>query len=105
VRLWNTSTWEQVEILQHGTSVYSVVFTPNGARLAAGCADNSIRFWDVSSRQEVTELRGHGAYVKTLAFSPDGTRLASVSGDFTVRVWDTVSARERSQAETPREGP
>jgi WD40 repeat protein len=77
--------------------VYGLAFTPDGTRLATGCADNSIRFWDVPTCQEVAELRNHGAYVKALAFSPDGTRLASASGDFTVRLWDTLSARERGK--------
>ncbi len=58
--------------------------------MAIGCGDNTIRLWDVATRQEVCELRGHEAYVHAVAFSPDGTRLASASGDSTVRIWDTV---------------
>jgi WD40 repeat protein len=100
VRLWNTTTWKEVAILKQGTTTYGIAFTPDGTRLATGCADNSIRFWDVLTGQEVTELRSHGSYVKAVTFSPDGTRLASASGDNTVRVWDTLSARERGQQAT-----
>jgi WD40 repeat protein len=78
--------------------VYAVAFSPDGSRLATGCEDNTIRSWDVATRQEVAELRGHKAYVHALAFDPDGARLASASGDFTVRIWDTPppnSARAR----------
>jgi WD40 repeat protein len=74
-----------------------VAFSPDGTRLAAGCADNTIRLIDVARRQEVAELRGHTDYVHALAFSPDGTRLASGSGDATVRVWDTLSVRQRAR--------
>jgi WD40 repeat protein len=70
--------------------VYGVAFTPDGTRLACACANNTIRLWDVATRQEAVDLRGHGAYVHAVAFSPDGSRLASCSGDFTVRVWDTI---------------
>jgi len=74
-----------------------VAFSPDGTRLAAGCRDNTVRLFDVVSRQEVAELRGHTDYVHAVAWSPDGTRLVSGSGDFTVRVWDALSAQERSR--------
>ena len=76
---------------------------PDGRRLAAGCADNSIRLWDVATARraggkelleaEVAELRGHEDYVHAVAWSPDGTRLLSASGDHTVRVWDSLLRR------------
>ena len=80
---------------------------PTARRLAAGCADNSIRLWDVATARraggkelleaEVAELRGHEDYVHAVAWSPDGTRLLSASGDHTVRVWDSLSAQERAR--------
>jgi WD40 repeat protein len=75
----------------------SLAFSPDGTRLAAGCADNTIRLIDVASRQEVAELRGHTDYVHAVAWSPDGTRLVSASGDFTLRVWDSLSVQERAR--------
>ena len=67
--------------MPHGNRVYGLAFSPDGTRLAIGCGDNTIRLWDVATRQEVCELRGHESYVHAVAFSPDGTRLASASGD------------------------
>jgi WD40 repeat protein len=77
--------------------VYGLAFSPDGTRLAIGSGDNTIRLWDVASRQEVCQLRGHDSYVHAIAFSPDGTRLASASGDLTVRIWDTVPPSVRAQ--------
>jgi WD40 repeat protein len=77
--------------------VYGLAFSPDGTRLAAACRDNTIRLWDVATREAVAELRGHADYVHAVAFSPDGTRLVSGSGDFTVRIWDTVSPQRRAR--------
>jgi hypothetical protein len=75
--------------------VYALAFSPDGARLASGSNDTSIRLWDVASGEPADVLRGHSDYVFSLAFLPDGSALVSGSGDSTVRVWDTRPARVR----------
>ena len=97
VRLWDAQTHEQLAVIPVGSIVYGVAFSPDGTRLAAGCADSTIRLIDVATRQEVANLRGHTDYVHAVAWSPDGTRLVSGSGDFTVRIWDALSPAVRSQ--------
>ena len=81
-----------------GSKVYGVAFSPDGTRLAVGCADTTIRLIDVAHRHEVVALRGHTDYVHAVAWSPDGTRLVSGSGDHTVRVWDSLSIQARARA-------
>jgi WD40 repeat protein len=97
IQLWETATWESVDILRPGSKVYGLTFSKDDRRLASACADNTIRFWDVVTRQEVAELHGHGNYVHSIAFSPDGTRLVSGSGDNTLRIWDTLPSRDRER--------
>ncbi|KAF2827736.1 WD40 repeat-like protein [Ophiobolus disseminans] len=75
----------------HGSYVSSVAFLPDGARLASGSDDKTVKVWDTQSGQCLQTLEGHGRYVSLVAFSPDGTRLASGSYDKTVKVWDTQS--------------
>lgn len=98
IRLWDTSTWQLIKKLEHGTNVYGVAFTKDGTRLACASADNSIRLWDMKTYLEVAELRGHTAYVHALAFSPFDDRLVTASGDRTVRIWDTVRLQDRIRA-------
>jgi WD40 repeat protein len=102
VRVWAVDTRTDNGTLGLGSTVYGLAFSPDGTRLACGCADNTIHLLDVGRLQEVAELRGHTGYVHAVQFSPDGTRLASASGDFTVRIWDTLSVQARAQAEAPR---
>jgi len=97
VRLWDAHTYKELGVLPHGNRVYGLAFSPDGTRLAIGSGDNTIRLWDVASRQEVCQLRGHDSYVHAIAFSADGTRLASASGDLTVRIWETVPPSVRAQ--------
>jgi WD40 repeat protein len=103
--LWDAESHERLAVIPLGSIVYGVAFSPDGTRLAAGCADNTIRLVDVGTRQQVAELRGHSDYVHAVAWSPDGTRLVSGSGDFTLRIWDSLSLHERAKRAAERQPP
>ncbi|KAF8290874.1 hypothetical protein DL93DRAFT_2146610, partial [Clavulina sp. PMI_390] len=80
----------------HTGFVTSVAFSPDGAILASGSGDQSIRLWDVQTQSAKGEpLTGHTQYVRSVAFSPDGAVLASGSHDKSIRLWDvqTQSAK------------
>ena len=102
IRVWDAQTHEVIPV---GSIVYSVAFSPDGTRLAAGCRDNTVRLFDVARRQQVAELRGHTDYVHAVAWSPDGTRLVSGSGDFTVRIWDSVPPAVRARPKNAQPPP
>ena len=78
----------------HSSWVNSVVFSPDGSRVASGSGDNTVRVWDVQTGQCEFTLEGHSGGVISVVFSPDGSRVASGSGDNTVRVWDIASITE-----------
>jgi WD40 repeat protein len=77
----------------HDGEVTSLAFSPDGATLASGSADRTVRLWEVASGQERRTLQGHDGEVTSLAFSPDGATLASGSADNTVRLWEVASGR------------
>ncbi|MCH7799304.1 MAG: protein kinase [Planctomycetes bacterium] len=83
----------------HTAYVLSVAFSPDGARLATGSGDNTVKLWDAATGEEIMTLRGHTAGVTSVAFSPDGARLATGSDDNTVKLWDGTP---RSDGAPPR---
>jgi WD40 repeat protein/DNA-binding SARP family transcriptional activator len=77
----------------HERDVRWVVFSPNGATLASGSADYTIRLWDVQSGQIRRVLHGHRKGVNSLAFTPHGDLLASGGDDLTIRIWNAQSGQ------------
>jgi WD40 repeat protein len=80
---------------EHRNCVTSLAFSSSGQEqlLASGHIDDTVRLWDVHTRECVAVLKGHTDSVESMAFSPDGRLLASASGDRTVRLWDVVERR------------
>ncbi|KAF9231681.1 quinon protein alcohol dehydrogenase-like superfamily [Melanogaster broomeanus] len=92
VFIWNYHTGEHVKTMSGhdpATTVRTVIFSPDGQRIASGSNDNTIRIWDVHNAQAIGgPLEGHSRVVTCVAFSPDSKTIASVSSDATMRLWD-----------------
>ncbi|MGH4006544.1 MAG: hypothetical protein ACRDSO_20850, partial [Pseudonocardiaceae bacterium] len=71
--------------LPHDDWVRSVVFSPDGTRVATASDDRSARVFDVVSGAEQARL-SHDGRVWSVVFSPDGTRVATASDDHMARV-------------------
>jgi WD40 repeat protein len=82
---------EEFEFKGHSGRVNALTFTSEGSLLASASDDQTIRLWDMNTRQEVGSLAGHRGSINSLSFSGDGQRLASGSSDGTIIVWDPRS--------------
>ena len=90
IRLWDVATGKEIGRMEgHKSWVGSLVFWPDGRKLASCSADQTIRIWDVASRKCLDVLRGHRLEVWCLALLPDDKTLVSGAKDGTVCLWDT----------------
>ncbi|MDR2701672.1 MAG: caspase family protein [Spirochaetaceae bacterium] len=109
VNIWNAETGILEQSFEHINSVYAVVISPDGRKVAAGAfpsyigysglnrtnsSEDEIKIWDVETGKELFNFGGHDGYVFSLSFNPDGKHLASSSGDRTIRIWDTETGKE-----------
>jgi WD40 repeat protein len=99
--LWSLERGERVKIFAR--VLYSLVFSPDGKRLAFGDSDGKVGLWDTQVlggpevfHVEPPSLDAHIRAVTSLAFSPDGRKLASGSGDGTVILWDAATGQQLS---------
>ncbi len=93
--VWDVKTGQRVATISgHQDTIYVLVFSPDGKRLATGSADRTARMWDAYTGQELLALSGQMGLINDVAFSPDGMRLATASEDGTARVWDASTGQE-----------
>ncbi|MEH1831336.1 MAG: WD40 repeat domain-containing protein, partial [Nostoc sp.] len=80
-------------LIGDGNGVRSVVFSPDGQRLASASGDKTIKLWDAATGKPLQTLSGHSDRVYSVVFSPDGQRLASASYDNTIKLWDAATGK------------
>ena len=75
---------------------WSVVFSPDGKRLAStigvrprDSSEVKVKVWDAQSGHELLTFEGPSKMVPSVAFSPDGKYLASAD-----KVWDSQTGQE-----------
>mgnify|MGYP006208074873 CR=1 FL=1 len=96
VRVWDATTGKNLLTLNgHTIGVVSVVFSPDGERLASGASDDrTVNLWELATgkRETLTLKPGSGAW--SLDFSPDGKWLATSGYISPVTVWNVATGKE-----------
>jgi hypothetical protein len=97
LRLCDVASRDAGRVLERIGDVMLVVrFSPDGAHLAAGGADNLIRVFAAATGTRELLIEQHADWVSDLAYSPDGAQLASASRDRSARVFDAKTGAKHA---------
>ncbi|MFO1497005.1 MAG: serine/threonine-protein kinase, partial [Verrucomicrobiota bacterium] len=94
VRLYERASSRERALTGHRDFISGLAFSPDGALLASGSVDGTIRLWDTATGQSCATLFGHMQEATDVAFSNDGRTLASVGFGEAARLWHLATSRE-----------
>jgi WD40 repeat protein len=94
VQIWDLASRKQKHsILVSNDTLFGASFSPDGARIACGAADKSIRIFDVAAGKEIRKMDHHEDWVFGTIFGVDGKRLVSVSRDKAAKLTDASNGQ------------
>jgi WD40 repeat protein len=90
--LWDLASTPPVAtvfgLAEHQGSVESLIFSPEGRYVLSGSEDQTLRVWDVATRQPIgPPIKGHVNSVVSLGLTADGRYVISSSNDGALRRW------------------
>lgn len=74
-------------------TLYGVSWSPDGGKVAFGCADNTLRAIDAKTGEQVLFQGAHNDWVLNTVFSTDGLHLVSVSRDRSMKLTEVETQR------------
>jgi WD40 repeat protein len=92
VKVWDVSSGKEVAARRFTDGALVLAFSSDCKTLVVGSAQQTVRFWDLASGQDVVTLERAWAPV----LSPDGNTLATRAPDNTLKLWDVGRSRERA---------
>ena len=96
IYIYDSATFEVINMIDTGSRVYQIAFSPDGTKLASLEYDgSSVKIWDVASATELQTLMGP-ENISGLYFSPEGVILATGMYDTegALTLWDPDSGQE-----------
>jgi WD40 repeat protein len=95
IHVWDLETRKEVALLvgHEEKGVLCACFSPDGALIASGGRDQTLRLWDRKTGKELRSITGQEGEVKAVAFSPDGRSLLAAGGGAIV-LWSVEGGRE-----------
>ncbi|KAG2060529.1 WD40 repeat-like protein [Suillus hirtellus] len=89
IRIYDTTTWEQIAILEaHTNSVRAITLSQNDRLLVSPSKENTVRLWNLDTNLQVGPPLQHEDEVYCAALSADGKVLVTGCADKNAYVWD-----------------
>ncbi|WP_339741901.1 DUF1549 domain-containing protein [uncultured Rubinisphaera sp.] len=94
VQVWDVATKKLLTSVQVTyDTVYGASWSPDGTKIAFGCADNTLRVIEAATGKEVLFQGSHGDWVLDTTFSIDGAHVVSVGRDQTAKLIEFETQR------------
>lgn len=103
VQLRDLTSAQTVTFQGAAVLVSQLAFSPDGAMLASGYRDGTIKFWDVAAHQPLTSFKAHKSPVHSLVFADNGSILLSAASELQNKLWDRATGAQRATIEVPTE--
>jgi serine/threonine protein kinase/WD40 repeat protein len=104
VRLWDVMTGQPLLVIDVGSEATCVVFSPDGMKLAANCADKErgVTVWDLELDRGIKTLRGLESPIANLCMAENESAVAANTHDFQVGIWNLRNGALRHILEVPK---
>ncbi|MBI3417335.1 MAG: PD40 domain-containing protein [Verrucomicrobia bacterium] len=94
IQIWSTSSNGLVKSFKISSdSLYGVSFSPDGQRIAFGCADKTMRIISTSDGKELIKLDNHSDWVFGTLWTVDGKRVLTGSRDRAMKLIDAANGQ------------
>ena len=104
VQIWEVATRSLVRSIKASNdNFHGVSWSPDGTRVAVGCADKLVRVFDVADGRETMRCDNHLDWVFATAWNRDGSRLVSASRDKAIKLIDPATGHLIDDIAEPRE--
>ena len=96
IRMWNTSTNEQILKYDTGSQVCNLLFSKTSNELVSthGYSLNQINIWALPNMKKIGTLIGHNYRVLYLSLSPDGQSIVTGAGEKTIKFWNVFPPKK-----------
>jgi len=90
VHLVDLNTGNNLLTLEHPATVQSLAFSHDGQRAMSGGGDGTVRFWDLSSGEQIACVKAHSEkeYVRRVSYSPVEEKALSGGSLGEILLWD-----------------
>ena len=94
LQIWNVESHTlELSIPITYDTVYGASWSPDGALVAIGCADKTVRGFNSTTGEQVFFNGAHDDWVQDTVFSTDGAYLVSVGRDMSTKLYDVKTQR------------